>query len=262
MKKIALLIAVQLAAIFAFGEGLKNERQVVIDTIFSECLQENRLISVYLPPDYNKSKTYPVIFATDGQLLDDEYKKSLDSLIKNGKLPGLIMIGAFSNEEKIEGTGLVYRNYEYIKDLSEDSVLKKRFENHMCFFTQEMIKYVEQAYPISKERKDRYFYGFSNGAGFGVTMSVQHPDLMGYYICISMAGGRYDDLKKGVNNYPYIDLLYGNKEPFPLTMKIAEFDKYLTKKRYNHNLTVYEGGHERKIWRRLFLERLVKIMND
>jgi len=75
-----------------------------------------------------------------------------------------------------------------------------------------------------------------------------------------MAGGRFNKLKRNVDNYPYIDLLYGNKEPFPLTMAIVEFDKYLTKKGYNHCLTVYEGGHDREIWRHLFFERLEKLM--
>ncbi len=262
MRKFTLIIAILLTAIRLLGSELTNKNQMIIDTVFSESLQENRIISVYLPPDFDNNKTYPVIFATDGQLLDSVYKISLDSLIEKGQLPELIMIGAFSNEKKVEGKDYEYRNCEYVKDWGEDSILKKRFENHLIFFTQEMIKYVEQKYPISKERKDRYFYGFSNGAGFGITMSVLRPDLISHYLCFSMAGGQFDKLKIGVDNYPYIDLFYGNKEPFPLTLKIVEFDKYLTEKGYNHNLTVYEGGHDREIWRHLFLEQLEKIMNN
>lgn len=262
MKKYILIIVIQLITVRLIGAGPSNEPQMIIDTIYSQSLQEDRLISVYLPPDFNKNKIYPVVFSTDGQLLNRIFKKTLDSLIEKDQVPEIIIIGAFSNEKKVEGKDYEYRNCEYIEGWGEDSVLKKRFDNHLIFFTQEMIKYVEQKYPISKERKDRYFYGFSNGAGFGVSLSVLRPDLISHYLCFSMAGGKYNQLKKGVDNYPYISLFYGNKEHLPLTLQIEEFDKYLTDNGYDHNLTIYEGGHDREIWTRLFLEQLDKIVNN
>jgi len=169
MRRFTLVIVILLAAIRLLGSELINEYHMIIDTVYSESLQESRMIAVYLPPDFDEKKTYPVIFATDGQLLDSVYKISLDSLIEKGHLPELIMIGAFSNEKKVEGSDYEYRNCEYIKGWGEDRVLKKRFDNHFVFFTEELVKYVEQKYPISRERKYRYFYGCSNGAGFGVT---------------------------------------------------------------------------------------------
>jgi enterochelin esterase-like enzyme len=260
MKTTLLAIVFQLTAISLIADDLKNDSQMRIDTIYSEYLQENRIISVYLPPDFENDKIYPVIFATDGQLLDNIYKKSLDSMIIKGKLPKLIMIGVFSNEKKVDGKFYEYRNCEYIKDFCKDSILSKRFNDHMNFFTQEMIKYVEQKYPISKERKDRYFFGTSNGAGFGITLSVLMPDLFGCYICFSMAGGKFDSLNKDVKNYPFIEIMYGKDEPIPLTLDIIEFDQYLTKNGFSHNLTVYEGGHDRNIWRRLFIETIEKLI--
>lgn len=261
MKKTLLTITILLIAIRLIGSNLKNEQKLIVDTIYSKSLQENRLISVYLPPSYDRNKVYPVVFATDGQLINTLYKKGLDSLIKENKLPDLIMIGSFSNEKLVEGTEFSYRNYEYIKNWGENSNLNALFDKHFTFFTEELIKYVEQNYSISKERKNRYFLGCSNGAGFGVTLSVQRPDLISSYICFSMAGGRYYKLKGNIDDYPFIDLLYGDKEPFPLTMQIVEFDKYLTQKGYKHSLTVYEGGHDREIWRQLFFKRLEKLMN-
>ncbi len=262
MKKsliILLLITVSIKALNA--ENIGNQH-IIIDSIYSNYLNEYRKIAIYLPPNYSDSKTYPVIFATDGQEFDNSYQQQFDSLINNKILPPLILIGIFSNEKEVNKASYTFRQCEYIEGWTKRKDCKKIFEQHFNFFTKELINYSEQKYAISKNRQDRYFYGFSNGAGFGVTLSVKNPELISKYILFSMAGGKFKQLKKGVVNYPYIDLLYGNKEPLPLTIQIQEFDDYLTKKGYAHNLTIYDGGHDRKKWRVLFFERLKKLMEE
>ncbi|MCT4636799.1 MAG: alpha/beta hydrolase-fold protein [Bacteroidales bacterium] len=262
VKKIVLLSLFHLIVSEVICSGVNNGSQILVDTIYSEYLQENRLISVYLPSNYSKEKIYPVIFATDGQMLDMKYKELIDSSIFTGDLPELIIIGAFSNEKEIKGEYYTYRNIEYIKGWRDTESYKRRFDNHMAFFTEEVIKYAEDSYAITTNREQRYFYGCSNGAGFGVTLSVCKPELISNYICLSMAGGVYDNLKQGVENYPYISLFYGDKEPLPLTMQIDEYDKYLSDKGYAHKLTVYKGGHDRDIWRTIFVEHLIATMNN
>ena len=239
-----------------------HQSKIVIDTIFSESLNENRLISIYLPKSYTTEKTYPVVYSTDGQVIVNFYKNGLDSIIENHISPEFIMIGVHSNETLVENSNFHYRNYEYIKGWAEknDTLLNSRFSNHYNFFSNEVISFVEKHYSVSQVKEERFFYGTSNGAGFGVTLGSENPDLFSNYICYSMAGGNYENLNWTNSNYPYYFLAYGNEEPLPLIIALKEFDEFLTHENYLHSLHIYDGGHDRKKWESEFLKTLPQIM--
>ncbi len=236
---------------------------IVTDTIFSKNLNENRLISIYLPKGYTKNKTYPVVYCTDGQTVVDSYKIEIDSVISRHTVPEFIMIGVHSNENKVKNSEFDYRNFEYIKGWADehDSLLNLRFSNHHKFFSQEVITHVEQKYSVSRNSKDKVFYGTSNGAGYGVTLGANNPTLFENYICFSMAGGNYKKLDLSESNYPCYYLSYGNKEPFPLVIAINEFEKFLTKNNYDHKFWIYNGGHDRLMWKKEFFKTLTKVLN-
>lgn len=243
------------------GKPLADSK-IVTDTIFSTNLNEPRLLSIYLPKGYTKEKTYPVIYATDGQIIIDSYSKDLDSLISNNIIPEFIFVGVHSNENKVAGSDFEYRNYEYIKGFADekDTLLYARYTNHYSFFSQEVINYTEQKYSVSKTKNNRHFYGTSNGAGFGVSLGAENPDLFSNYLCFSMAGGNYENVKWTKNNFPYYYLSYGSEEPFPLIIAITEFDAFLTEKNYTHSLHIYEGAHNREKWKNEFLTTLPAII--
>jgi enterochelin esterase-like enzyme len=239
-----------------------SESKIVVDTIFSENLNENRLLSIYLPKDYVKTRTYPVVYAADGQIVVQAYKKMLDSLIENKTIPEVILIGIHSNEKKVPGNIFEYRNYEYIKGFasSEDTIFGKRYINHYNFFTQEVIKYAESKYNVSTLNKDRIFYGTSNGAGLGVSIGAVNPVLFKNYICFSIAGEDYEDVNWTKTNYPYFYLSYGDKESESFIIGAKDFVEFLSVNNYNHESSIYEGGHDRKMWRKEFFRVLPKIL--
>lgn len=249
-----------------FGKKTKNElrcpSKLVVDSVFSENLNENRLLSIYLPKGYEKSRKYPVVYATDGQIIVESYKKILDSLIEKKIIPEIILIGVHSNEKKISGSIYEYRNCEYVKGFvnSEDVLLGKRYESHYNFFTQEVIKYAEGKYSASTLNEDRIFYGTSNGAGLGVSIGAENPNLFKHYICFSMAGGDYETVNWTKTNYPFYYLSYGDKEPEPLVMGAKAFDKFLGDNNYKYEASTYKGGHDRKMWREEFFRVLPKIL--
>jgi enterochelin esterase-like enzyme len=239
-----------------------TESKIVIDTIFSTNLNEPRLISTYLPKGYTKEKTYPVIYSTDGQIIIDSYSKDLDSVIENKTIREFIFVGVHSNENKVPNTDFEYRNFEYIKGLADekDTLLNACFANHHKFFSEEVIKYIEQKYSVAKTKNNKHFYGMSNGAGFGVSLGAENPNLFSNYLCFSMAGGSYENLKWTESNSPHYYLSYGSEEPFPLVMAIKEFDEFLTHKNYTHTLHIYNGGHNRGNWKNEFLRILPEII--
>lgn len=244
------------------NEKTLSESKLIVDTIFSHHLNENRLLSIYLPKGYQESKVYPVVYAADGQIIVESYKKKLDSLIDNKTLSEFILIGVHSNEKKVPNEMWEYRNYEYNKDWIDktDSVFGERYINHYKFFTQEVIEHAEHKYAVSTNYEDKIFYGASNGAGLGVSIGAENPLLFKHYICLSMAGGVYEDLIWTEINQPYYYLSYGDKEPFPLTIGVKEFDEFLSKNKYKHELSTYDGGHDRNMWEKEFFTILPRIL--
>jgi enterochelin esterase-like enzyme len=272
MTKILKLLSLTLIALLSTQcKSVKNIESTVInhpsqiktEKVPSSYLSESKEISIYIPALKSEDKNLPVVYATDGQTFVKEYKRELDSLIENNAIPKIIIVGVHSDERQIEGTDFSYRNYEYVKSYSdsEDEQLSTLFEKHYNFFSKELIAYVESGYPVSRQSKDRIFYGFSNGAGFGVSLATDNPSIIGNYICMSMAGGSYENLNWSNDNYPNIILSYGSKEPFPLTMQIDEYSNFLKERNINHTFYKYEGGHDRKKWKEEFLKALIQILN-
>jgi enterochelin esterase-like enzyme len=236
-----------------------------VDSFYSSSLKENRKFSVYLPAGYNKSKKYPVIYASDGQILETGgYRASIDSLIAKKIIPPLVMIGAYSNERAIPGDFLEYRNYEYVKSMHSkaDSLLNERYQQHLDFFVDELMPYCEGKYSVSKKQKDKIFYGFSNGAALGVTAGLEEGGLFNNYILCSIAGitnslEQYFNstvINKKQSFHYYI--AFGKKEP---DFEINSFKEYLDKKHISYDLVLYEGGHERVQWKHYFIEFLSSI---
>ena len=87
---------------------IKN-KHVVLDSIYSKNLEQYRSFYVYLPTQYSRKVKYPVVYATDGQILSDSlYFDRMDSLIKHKIIKPFIMVCVFSNEKKVENDFLEY----------------------------------------------------------------------------------------------------------------------------------------------------------
>lgn len=265
----SLLVIILFCQVSACNSGKRviakkaKKSKIITDTIFSKSLNERRLISIYLPRYYNKNKKYPVVFCTDGQNIVKAYKPGLDSIMDNGLAKRFIVVGVHSNEKKVDEYS-EYRNYEYLKwkaSSSKNPDLKDRFKNHLKFFSTEVIDFVEKNYSISQDRKKRLFYGFSNGADFGISLGAQHPLLFKYYICLSVTGGgAFKNNNWSMSNYPFYYLAYGNNEPLPLKIGADNFKKYLNIHNYAHKFWVFNGGHSKSKWEKEFFEVIVEIL--
>jgi predicted esterase len=127
---------------------------------------------------------------------------------------------------------------------TENQLLAARFPNHVSYFNNELISDVEAKFNQKLNKKDRYFYGFSNGAGFGLSLLNTHPNTIGTYLCFSTFGGnaQTNDWKKGVD-YPDLYLKYGTLESFLkedadfLKSKYTELNKFI-------EVEEFEGGHD------------------
>ena len=245
------------------------------DSIFSNHLNDYRKHNVYLPKGFDTEKQYPIIYATDGSKSTEIsfYKFVLDSLIENKIIKPTIYIGSHSNSKIADSSGtlgngdkmyLAYRYFEYVYQYYADThkpELANRFENHMQYFSNELISSVENKFNQKLTKEDRYFYGVSNGAGFGLHLLNTHPESIGTYLCFSTFGGDIQtNAWKSNVDYPKLYLEYGSEEPIFLKQD-AEFlkSKYKELNSYTE-INEFQGGHDYKIWNEKFTAIISKIL--
>lgn len=251
-----------------------SKSEFLTDSLYSKSLGEYRKHNVYLPKGFNTEKDYPIIYATDGNSNLTSKKTLLDSLIDNKIIKPIILVASFANGEIADSTSmtvgngkrhdLTYRYFEYVNQKFPDDNayphLENTFKNHLDYFSQELIQYVEKELNQTKTRNDRYFYGASNGAGFGLSLLNIKPDLIGTYLCFSTFGG---DIQSNTSwniktEYPNLYYRYASQETFLkgdaefLKLKYAELNSFI-------EIKVFDGKHNNKYWKVEFTEIITKI---
>jgi len=249
-----------------------SKSKYFMDSLYSKSLGEYRKHNIYLPPKFNRQNSYPIIYATDGSsfLHNEVFQKTLDSLILSGIIKPLVFVESYSNTKIADSTSvtlangnfahLAFRNYEYIKYTppSTDTSLAHRFSNHMRYFVDELIPQVELQLNQRINKSDRYFYGYSNGAGFGINLMSSHPDLIGSFLCFSMIGGSVERIEWGENvDYGSLYLKYGSKESAFLESHVVYLKEQFEQWRMVCDVEVYDGGHDIEIWNVKFIEMLI-----
>ncbi|MCX2718358.1 alpha/beta hydrolase [Lentiprolixibacter aurantiacus] len=246
------------------------------DSIYSESLQGYRKHNVYLPKDFDRNKSYPIIYGTDGEesLKDSFIKPALDSLIDSNSIVPVIYIGSHSNTNEIPGStiqtadgqtfALHYRFFEYVETNNPGGSMpgtENLFANHMSYFKEELISKVESDFNQKLTPEDRIFYGYSNGAGFGANLLNKHPDLIGTFICYSTLGSNVASNQWNSNTkYPDLYLQYGDQETGGYTDEPKLLREKYQESGSNVELKVYEGGHEIDKWNEEFVKTIAEIL--
>jgi enterochelin esterase-like enzyme len=247
------------------------------DSIHSKYLSEYRKHNIYLPAGFEKSKKYPIIYKTDGSEIknDNFLKTTLDSLIHNKIIQPIIVIESHSNTKIADsisyktGAGepvrLMYRNFEYIPDYNKDAIsndLQNRFTNHMHYFKDELLL-LEKELGQSATKEDRVFYGYSNGAGFGMCLLNKYPEFIGTYLCFSDMGGNVNQNQWNANvTYPDLYYVYGQEEAFLIDGSAKKLKEVYNNSESELEIIVFEGGHDYKFWYQYFISRLVELFGN
>lgn len=265
MKKHSKAITLLVFALF-LANNLKSQTSVFqTDSITSIYLKELRYMQTYLPPQYDENTIYPIILATDGQIIaEGRYDGLLDSLILNKIIDPIVLIAPYSNEKIIPETELEYRSIEYIYKNNVNDENKAIYSNHFRFFTEEALDFVSTLYGVNTSGM-KLFYGCSNGAGFGVDMASRDQLKIDHYICMSPLGSDINNISK-LENPPHIYIAYGDEEEaFFRQLEIEVFNQLiqqLQKQNYPTQVHVYEGGHERDLWKKEFATCLSQIFEN
>lgn len=213
--------------------------------------------AIYIPKGVKSNVDVPVIYMGDGLVFKEcGFKSMMDSLIDNKCISPVIIACSYENKIRITGYNIAYRNAEYVEALAKnDNTLAKLFDNHYKYFTNEFIPYVEKNAPVSKSAADRIFFGTSNSADFGLTLSMRNPGLMAEYWCYSPV---YSNIKDyGIIEEPTIyRICWGIKEEVNNDNYFPSLLNDIRKRGGEVSSWVFNGGHDRSWWKYWFSEEL------
>ncbi len=134
--------------------------QLVEHWVASQAFGGSRRIQVYLPARYRPTRRYPLLVVHDGHdyLRFSSLKTVLDNLIE--RLEVAPMIVALTNAEE--------RLSEY-----------PDHQPHAQFLTEELVPWLEEAYPIRREPLARGLMGASFGAVAALSCAWRYPGFYG-----------------------------------------------------------------------------------
>lgn len=176
--KFNLFIGLILISLSIFAQ--KNITIGHTSTIYSQILDEDRLLEIYLPKSYETSnKNYPVLYLLDSFLNFRHAVASAEFLNFDQRIPEIIIVGI--------------RNTHRIRDLTPESSNldpKERerlgnvggADNFIAFLEKELIPHIEKNYRAAPYK---IISGHSLGGLFNVYTFLKHPELFNAYITIS-----------------------------------------------------------------------------
>jgi enterochelin esterase family protein len=234
--------------------ALRNVPHGRVEKIYyhSFSLGMERRIHVYLPPNYETIKgKLPVLYLLHGGGDNDISWTSagkmdlvLDNLYADGKLKNMIVVMP-SGHVPMRGQGMMSVAVEGDKD-----PFVKDFLN-------DLMPFVENAYPVSTKREDTAIAGFSMGGVQTLNLALGHPDRFAYVFPLDT---QYAAVLKNVAEHPFKQFIIGRGKDDPITgpnnaATLKLFDKYGIKYQYKEMV----GAHS-FVFSRRFLASVLPLL--
>jgi enterochelin esterase-like enzyme len=137
----------------------------------------NRKAMIYMPPNYSKTRKYPVLYLLHGIGGDEK------EWLKGGQ-PQVILDNLYA-ENKIEPMLVVMPNGRALKDdraigniMAPDKV--EAFATFEKDLINDLIPYIEKKFPVIKDRKYRAIAGLSMGGGQSLNFGLGNLDIFAW----------------------------------------------------------------------------------
>ena len=234
MKKILYLL-IGILAMSCKNKGVVNGDPIPNhDTlkITSKYVNEERIINIYTPPNYKESnERFPVLYMPDGGIKEDfpHIANTIDTLIKQGKLQEIILVGIENTVRKRDLTGPTAVEYDlkYIPNPGGANNFRKFIKN-------ELFPEIAQKYRTTEIKG---LIGESLAGLFVIETFVLDSEMFDYYMAMDPSLWfneqyllkNYGDLTKN-NNYSNTKLWFAGssaKDINPHTNQLSkEIDNY------------------------------------
>jgi enterochelin esterase-like enzyme len=216
-----------------------------IDTLtyFSNIEVKNRKLVVYTPPQYNKSKKYPVLFLLHGIGGNESDWQRIANI-------NIIFDNLYASK-KIEPM-LIVMPYGKVRIPSANHY-HSDFKNFDKELLNEIIPFIEKNYEVISSPEYRAIAGLSMGGSQALNIGLKHLNKFAWIGGFSTSGNVNKPEELIPNKYIYeskVQLLWiscGNKDHLlPVSQKLH---RYLENKGLKHVWHVDNGGHQWKVWK-------------
>lgn len=163
------------------SEPVFLKRTIVKQTLWSEHLQEERKLRIYLPPGYNEVLSYPVVYCQDGEEFFNfgRIATLAGQLILELDVEPFIIVGVEVN--------VAVRTEEY-------APFGSRFKQYLTCFAEEIIPFIEHNYPVRRTPEERIIAGDSLGGSVSLHLALAYPAL--FNRVLSLSGAYYPETRR------------------------------------------------------------------
>lgn len=249
---------------FAQNTNVKPLTIGEIRTIKSKILNEERTLNIYLPQNFDKAKSYPIIYLLDGSMNEDFLHVA--GLVQFFNLmysmPETIVVGIANIDRKRDFTF-----HTDLKDLQKDYPTTGHSDKFINFLEKELKPYIESQFKTT----DKYLFGQSLGGLLATEILLKKPEMFNNYFIISPSLWWDDEsllkqapqfLAKIQDTKKFIYVSVGKGE-HPVMVKDAEdlYDvlKKANKKNWTIEYKMMETDNHATILHRSLYEGLVKL---
>lgn len=149
-----------------------------IRTLKSQILKEERILNIYLPQNFDKTKSYPIIYLLDGSMNEDFIHVS--GLVQFFNLmyamPETIVVGIANIDRKRDFTF-----HTDLKDLQKDYPTTGHSDKFIGFLEKELKPYIETQFKTT----ETYLFGQSLGGLLATEILLKYPEMFNNYFIIS-----------------------------------------------------------------------------
>lgn len=149
-----------------------------IRTIKSKILNEDRVLNIYLPQNYDKTKSYPIIYLLDGSMNEDFIHVTglVQFFNQMYSMPETIVVGIANIDRKKDFTF-----HTDLKDLQKDYPTTGHSDKFISFLEKELKPYIESQFKTA----DKYLFGQSLGGLLATEILLKKPEMFNNYFIIS-----------------------------------------------------------------------------
>jgi len=150
------------------------KRTVLKESFTSTILGEERSLRIFLPPGYEETVSYPVVYCQDGEQFFNfgRIATTATRLILDEDMAPMIIVGVDVNAKM--------RTDDY-------SPRGQRFDQYLQFFIDEMLSYVECRYPVRTTPDERILAGDSLGGTVSLHLALHNRELFTQVLSLSGA---------------------------------------------------------------------------
>ena len=237
----------------------------------SPTLGQQRRMTVYLPPSYDGTKQFPVMYLLHGHGGDEtawgdlgRTSQIMDNLIAEGKCVPMIVVMPNGNPTCNAAPGWWHEGmYTPDGNAFRDRGAKATMEESFM----DIVNFVDSHYKTIAKRSARAVTGLSMGGGHTFGISRLYPDTFDYYGLQSAAARMQKDdpkfdeqMSRLFASKPKLYWIAIGKDDFLMSMN-TELRQYLDAHKYPYEYYENDGGHIWRNWRiylTMFAQKIFK----